>query len=75
MIFQIKMKNEKQTLFQISMFSYFEKLYVLCFNFSTETKINDVILLLDEVYLQKDTKYQDGKLVGADNEGNCTKVL
>ena len=35
----------------------------------------DVILLLDEVYLQKDTKYQDGKLVRADNEGNCTKVL
>ena len=35
----------------------------------------DVILLLDEVYLQKDTKYRDGKLAGADNEGNCTKVL
>ena len=30
----------------------------------------DVVLLLDEVYLQKDSQHQDGKLVGADNEGN-----
>ena len=33
----------------------------------------DVVLLLDEVYLQKDSQYQDGKLVGADNEGNLYK--
>ena len=31
---------------------------------------NDVVLLLDEVYLQKDSQYQDGKLVGTGNEGN-----
>ena len=30
----------------------------------------DIVLLLDEVYSQKDPQYQDGKLVGADNEGN-----
>ena len=30
----------------------------------------DVVLLVDGVYLQKDSQYQDGKLVGADNEGN-----
>ena len=33
----------------------------------------DVVLLFDEVYLQKDSQYQDGKLVGADNEGNLYK--
>ena len=33
----------------------------------------DVVLLLDEVYLQIDSQYQDGKLVGADNEGNLYK--
>ena len=33
----------------------------------------DVVLLLDEDYLQKDSQYQDGKLVGADNEGNLYK--
>ena len=33
----------------------------------------DVVLLLDEVYLQKDSQYQDGELVGADNEGNLYK--
>ena len=32
-----------------------------------------VVLLLDEVYLQKDLQYQDGKLVGADNEGKLYK--
>ena len=30
----------------------------------------DVAFLLDEVYLQKDSQYQDGKLAGADNERN-----
>ena len=33
----------------------------------------DVVLLLDEVYLQIDSQYQDEKLVGADNEGNLYK--
>ena len=33
----------------------------------------DVALLLDEVYLQKDSQYQDGKLVAADNEWNLYK--
>ena len=33
----------------------------------------DVVLLLDEVYLQKDSHYEDGRLVGADNEGNLYK--
>ena len=33
----------------------------------------DVVLLLDEVYLQKDSHYQDGRLIGADNEGNLYK--
>ena len=28
---------------------------------------------VDEVYLQKDSQYQDGKLVGADNEGKLYK--
>ena len=32
-----------------------------------------VVLLLGEVYLQKDSQYQDGKLVGADNEGKLYK--
>ena len=33
----------------------------------------DVALLLDEVYLQIDSQYQDGKLVDAENEGNLYK--
>ena len=33
----------------------------------------DVVLLLDEVYLQKDSEYQDAKHVGAENEGNLYK--
>ena len=33
----------------------------------------DVVLLLDEIYLQKDAHYQDGKLVGADEDGNLFK--
>ena len=33
----------------------------------------DVVLLLDEVYLQKYSQYQDEKLVGAVNEGNMHK--
>ena len=32
-----------------------------------------VVLLLDEAYLQKDSQYQDGKLVVADNEGKLYK--
>ena len=34
---------------------------------------NHVVLLLGEVCLQKDSQYQDGKLVGADNEGKLYK--
>ena len=33
----------------------------------------DVVLLLDEVHLQKDSEYQDARLVGAENEGNLYK--
>ena len=33
----------------------------------------DVALLFDEVYIQKDSQYQDGKLVDAVNEGNLYK--
>ena len=33
----------------------------------------DVALLLDKVYLQKDSQYQDGKLVGVDNQENLYK--
>ena len=33
----------------------------------------DVALLLDEVYIQKDSQYQDGKLIDAVNEGNLYK--
>ena len=36
-------------------------------------KIGTDVLLLDEVYLQKDSQYQDGKLVGADNQENVYK--
>ena len=35
----------------------------------------NVVLLLDEVYLQTDSQYQDGKLVDADNEGNLYKSV
>ena len=34
-----------------------------------------VVLLLGDVYLQKDSQYQDGKLVGAGNERIYTKML
>ena len=33
----------------------------------------DVVLLLDEIYLKKDVQYQGGKLVGVDSEGNLFK--
>ena len=33
----------------------------------------DVVLLLDEMYLQKDVQYQGGKLVCVDSEGNLFK--
>ena len=29
----------------------------------------DVVLLLDEMYLQKDAQYQDGKVIGVDDDG------
>ena len=32
-----------------------------------------IVLLLDEIYLQKDAQYQGGKLVGVDSEGNLFK--
>ena len=35
----------------------------------------DVVLLLDEIYLPKDVQYQGGKLVGVDSEGNLFKVV
>ena len=34
-----------------------------------QRKIGDV-LLLDEIYLQKDIQYRGGKFVGVDSEGN-----
>ena len=33
----------------------------------------DVVLLLDRVYLQKDSQFHDGKRVGTDNKGNLYK--
>ena len=36
-------------------------------------KIGDVVLLLDEIYLQKDGQYQGGQLVGVDSKGNLFK--
>ena len=33
----------------------------------------NVVLLLDEIYLQKGIQYQGGKLVGVDSEGNLFK--
>ena len=36
-------------------------------------KIGDTVLLLDEIYLQKDVQYQGSKLVGVDSEGNLFK--
>ena len=33
----------------------------------------DAVLLLDEIYLQKDVQCQGGKLAGADSEGNLFK--
>ena len=35
----------------------------------------DVVLLLDEIYLQKNVQYQDAKLVGVDTEGNIFKTV
>ena len=36
-------------------------------------KIGATVLLLDEIYLQKDVQYQGSKLVGVDSEGNLFK--
>ena len=33
----------------------------------------DVVLLLDQIYLQKGVQYQGGTIVGADSEGNLLK--
>ena len=38
-----------------------------------QEKTGDVVLLLEEIYLQKDVQYQGGKLVGVDSEGNLFK--
>ena len=35
----------------------------------------DVVLLLDEIYLQKDVQYQGDKRVGVDSEGNLFKSI
>ena len=35
----------------------------------------DVVLLLDEIYFQKDVQYQGGKLVGVDSEENLFKGI
>ena len=35
-----------------------------------QRKIGDVVLLLNEIYLQKDIQYRGGKFVGVDSEGN-----
>ena len=36
---------------------------------------SDVILMVDEMYLQKSTQYQSGEYVGADTEGNLYKGI
>ena len=33
----------------------------------------DVVLLTDEIYLQKEAQYQGGRMIGVDNEGNLYK--
>ena len=33
----------------------------------------DVILMLDEMYLQKEERYQGGNMIGADEDGNLFK--
>ena len=33
----------------------------------------DVVLMLDEMYLQKDEQYQGGNIIGADKQGNLFK--
>jgi hypothetical protein len=33
----------------------------------------DVILMIDEIYIQKDVQYQGGKLIGTDEDGNLFK--
>ena len=38
-----------------------------------QEKTGDVVLLLEEIYLQKDVQYQGGKLVGVDSEENFFK--
>lgn len=35
----------------------------------------DVILMLDEMYLQKDEQYQGGNMIGADEDGNLFKGI
>ena len=36
-------------------------------------KIGNVVLLVDEIYFQKDAWYQGGKLVAVESEGNLVK--
>ena len=43
---------------------------------SREGKIDkDVVLLIDEMYLQKEMQFQQGKLIGCDNDGNLFKGI
>ena len=35
----------------------------------------DVILMLDEIYLQKDEAYQGGHVIGSDKDGNLFKGI
>ena len=36
---------------------------------------NDCILMVDEMYIEKATRYHSGKYVGADDEGNLYKGI
>ena len=41
-----------------------------------EEKIDkDVVLLIDEMYLQKEVQFQQGKVIGCDNDGNLFKGI
>ena len=35
----------------------------------------DIILMVDEMFLQKSTQYQGGEYVGADEDGNLCKGM
>ena len=41
-----------------------------------ERKIDkDIVLLTDEIYLQKELQFQQGKLIGCDENGNLFKGI